>query len=135
MTSRVFFFSSRRRHTRWPRDWSSDVCSSDLNGCHSTPGEFGFLPFCIGKQALIVQEPDCWLTCQSNFLICAAPANRKYFSTVLSTLRHAHRWPHDQRRSAGRRWCYHCGVVPHYRVLLGNDDRAGNPGCSTLWSR
>src|SRR5437660_8678998 len=27
-----FFFSSRRRHTRWPRDWSSDVCSSDLPG-------------------------------------------------------------------------------------------------------
>src|SRR5439155_3385974 len=27
---RWFFFSSRRRHTRWPRDWSSDVCSSDL---------------------------------------------------------------------------------------------------------
>src|SRR5437660_4618646 len=25
-----FFFSSKRRHTRWPRDWSSDVCSSDL---------------------------------------------------------------------------------------------------------
>src|SRR5437870_9109889 len=25
------FFSSRRRHTRWPRDWSSDVCSSDLH--------------------------------------------------------------------------------------------------------
>src|SRR5690625_6046033 len=23
--------SSRRRHTRWPRDWSSDVCSSDLS--------------------------------------------------------------------------------------------------------
>src|SRR5207253_5589564 len=23
--------SSRRRHTRWPRDWSSDVCSSDLH--------------------------------------------------------------------------------------------------------
>src|SRR5439155_18507458 len=23
-------FSSRGRHTRWPRDWSSDVCSSDL---------------------------------------------------------------------------------------------------------
>src|SRR5690625_7943718 len=26
----AFVFSSRRRHTRWPRDWSSDVCSSDL---------------------------------------------------------------------------------------------------------
>src|SRR5436305_3183024 len=30
----VFFFSSRRRHTRCGRDWSSDVCSSDLS---STP--------------------------------------------------------------------------------------------------
>src|SRR5207249_3315920 len=27
-----FFFSSRRRHTRSKRDWSSDVCSSDLSG-------------------------------------------------------------------------------------------------------
>src|SRR5690606_39748760 len=27
-----FFFSSRRRHTRFSRDWSSDVCSSDLEG-------------------------------------------------------------------------------------------------------
>src|SRR5256884_4207029 len=31
-----FFFSSRRRHTRCSRDWSSDVCSSDL-----TPGNNG----------------------------------------------------------------------------------------------
>src|SRR5947209_18221189 len=30
----LFFFSSRRRHTRYWRDWSSDVCSSDL-------GQFG----------------------------------------------------------------------------------------------
>src|SRR5699024_11722456 len=27
----LFFFSSRRRHTRSKRDWSSDVCSSDLS--------------------------------------------------------------------------------------------------------
>src|SRR2546430_8340335 len=27
-----FFFSSRRRHTRFDCDWSSDVCSSDLRG-------------------------------------------------------------------------------------------------------
>src|SRR5690606_39357785 len=32
----VFFFSSRRRHTRFSRDWSSDVCSSDLDG-NGTP--------------------------------------------------------------------------------------------------
>src|SRR6266542_4528850 len=30
MNSFFFFFSSRRRHTRCYRDWSSDVCSSDL---------------------------------------------------------------------------------------------------------
>src|SRR3712207_8077278 len=30
MVLSFFFFSSRRRHTRYWRDWSSDVCSSDL---------------------------------------------------------------------------------------------------------
>src|SRR5690625_5699540 len=42
----MFFFSSRRRHTRWPRDWSSDVCSSDLSGAGASlggePEESGF---------------------------------------------------------------------------------------------
>src|SRR2546429_773996 len=38
----VFFFSSRRRHTRCSRDWSSDVCSSDL-GVPIVRGR-GFLP-------------------------------------------------------------------------------------------
>ena len=34
----IFFFSSRRRHTRLQGDWSSDVCSSDLwtKVCHLT---------------------------------------------------------------------------------------------------
>src|SRR5699024_11299549 len=36
-----FFFSSRRRHTRSKRDWSSDVCSSDL--ANSTPSALGAL--------------------------------------------------------------------------------------------
>src|SRR5690606_39594565 len=31
LVSLPFFFSSRRRHTRFSRDWSSDVCSSDLS--------------------------------------------------------------------------------------------------------
>src|SRR5690625_4153554 len=38
-----FFFSSRRRHTRWPRDWSSDVCSSDLAEAARAIG-LGFVP-------------------------------------------------------------------------------------------
>src|SRR5256884_1052794 len=33
-----FFFSSRRRHTRCSRDWSSDVCSSDLHAAPSGTG-------------------------------------------------------------------------------------------------
>src|SRR3712207_7981931 len=38
MTDVVFFFSSRRRHTRYWRDWSSDVCSSDLIKCRMASG-------------------------------------------------------------------------------------------------
>src|SRR5690242_21051658 len=38
---RVFFFSSRRRHTRLTCDWSSDVCSSDLAGVPVVPGSDG----------------------------------------------------------------------------------------------
>src|SRR5437899_6977525 len=33
----IFFFSSRRRHTRCLSDWSSDVCSSDLKCGHDSP--------------------------------------------------------------------------------------------------
>src|SRR5436309_4390866 len=33
----LFFFSSRRRHTRFSRDWSSDVCSSDLEHAPQNP--------------------------------------------------------------------------------------------------
>src|SRR2546430_5247736 len=35
--SDCFFFSSRRRHTRFDCDWSSDVCSSDLVAAVTTP--------------------------------------------------------------------------------------------------
>src|SRR6266568_5486325 len=40
-----FFFSSRRRHTRWNCDWSSDVCSSDLD----RPGVIGTLGRILGE--------------------------------------------------------------------------------------
>src|SRR2546428_9264664 len=46
----VFFFSSRRRHTRSDRDWSSDVCSSDL-----FPGQKGFVGGSMGDDAVIIQ--------------------------------------------------------------------------------
>src|SRR2546421_5804846 len=37
LLSVFFFFSSRRRHTRSDRDWSSDVCSSDLTRANGAP--------------------------------------------------------------------------------------------------
>src|SRR5947209_17458181 len=42
----VFFFSSRRRHTRYWRDWSSDVCSSDLHR------------LAVGKMGLLVPDHE-----------------------------------------------------------------------------
>src|SRR5690606_40108086 len=38
-----FFFSSRRRHTRFSRDWSSDVCSSDLAAISNLPNVVRFM--------------------------------------------------------------------------------------------
>src|SRR5256886_13113266 len=38
VTETVVFFSSRRRHTRFDCDWSSDVCSSDLRRCGPRAG-------------------------------------------------------------------------------------------------
>src|SRR5947209_11167559 len=49
-----FFFSSRRRHTRYWRDWSSDVCSSDLTpqvGCRTSKGNPA-----RGGQVVVVSE-------------------------------------------------------------------------------
>src|SRR5690606_41334669 len=46
----VFFFSSRRRHTRFSRDWSSDVCSSDLLNQGIT--DMNFQPRGLNDQAL-----------------------------------------------------------------------------------
>ena len=43
-----FFFSSRRRHTRLRRDWSSDVCSSDLFTSNRAGG-FGIQPTMINR--------------------------------------------------------------------------------------
>src|SRR5689334_24520868 len=41
----LFFFSSRRRHTRWNCDWSSDVCSSDLaTSDRRSSGRFSLAP-------------------------------------------------------------------------------------------
>src|SRR6266702_5995733 len=54
MFSFFFFFSSRRRHTRWPRDWSSDVCSSDLDLPPPVPG----CGSCAARDAVIAEQGE-----------------------------------------------------------------------------
>src|SRR5256886_16900764 len=46
-----FFFSSRRRHTRFDCDWSSDVCSSDLIRKRTY---IGFLMFLLAQNVIIL---------------------------------------------------------------------------------
>src|SRR5205814_3019560 len=47
----LFFFSSRRRHTRCLSDWSSDVCSSDLTGVLLSPHSAHAQGFVAGVSA------------------------------------------------------------------------------------
>src|SRR3712207_8264349 len=47
----IFFFASRRRHTRYWRDWSSDVCSSDLVPGAEAHAHAERLATCVGERA------------------------------------------------------------------------------------
>src|SRR5436305_14266122 len=49
----IFFFSSRRRHTRCGRDWSSDVCSSDLTW---RPSKGSIMPCSVAMR--VIQRSD-----------------------------------------------------------------------------
>src|SRR5438445_8166179 len=57
---RLFFFSSRRRHTSYWRDWSSDVCSSDLAhaDCEEILRWLGGFATAPRKTYLVHGEPD-----------------------------------------------------------------------------
>src|SRR5699024_11638731 len=54
----IFFFSSRRRHTRSKRDWSSDVCSSDLrvNRMEHSSRILGFYKMTIAERKTYLIE-------------------------------------------------------------------------------
>ena len=67
----VFFFSSRRRHTRYIGDWSSDVCSSDLPSLFILPiSRCSSAPAFYTDQFSLRQRPH-FLYCP--FLVAAAP--------------------------------------------------------------
>src|SRR5690554_5003489 len=81
---RDFFFSSRRRHTRCGRDWSSDVCSSDLNPTQNMPPIEHILPelkqtLNEGTTALLQAPPGAGKTTRVPLALLDAPwrENRK----------------------------------------------------------
>src|SRR5260370_26762437 len=88
----IFFFSSRRRHTRFKCDWSSDVCSSDL-------------AFHTGQAAEQIEKDsdrDRWFTAEE----------AKDYGFVDEVVRSAQQIPRSEERRVGKecrsRWSpYH----------------------------
>src|SRR5207302_3297246 len=76
-----FFFSSRRRHTRFSRDWSSDVCSSIsvwdfvLAGIGSLPSEFlsAYAGRVTGEALALAEQAE-------------VPKNASYYAVLLGGL-------------------------------------------------
>src|SRR6266508_6040944 len=73
-----FFFSSRRRHTRWPRDWSSDVCSSDL--CQATTGRVEVCNSTYGNNGWL-GIASIWITTGNHITQGTVKLNDTYFNT------------------------------------------------------
>src|SRR5436190_7923421 len=73
----LFFFSSRRRHTRSLCDWSSDVCSSDLTCVDAASLEVKATIALEGKPELAVESPDkglVYVNLEDKSSVCAIDA-------------------------------------------------------------
>src|SRR5690625_7776353 len=97
----AFFFSSRRRHTRWPRDWSSDVCSSDLidiayrlgiptmrinTGRWGTTDSFDELMENEGKEPALERSEERRVGKDSRLRVRGATTNRKDAALAISEI-------------------------------------------------
>src|SRR5690606_40544825 len=85
--SSFFFFSSRRRHTRFSRDWSSDVCSSDLAGSAA---------YLTGRAMARTWQADLQLAV---YIVLLAAATRFiHFALFKGTLLSLHYYRSEERR-------------------------------------
>src|SRR5207249_5295201 len=107
----IFFFSSRRRHTRSKRDWSSDVCSSDLL---VVQGLFGRVRGVSGFEAAAMTPPERPPNArrrpyQRSGFYTAKRALVKYGARILPG--------RSEERRVGKesRW----GEAPHHRIGVG----------------
>src|SRR2546429_1231920 len=79
-----FFFSSRRRHTRCSRDWSSDVCSSDLATVIMVENIFRHLAQAVRRE---ISDPETRLSEKLNRILAAAvEVDRPIFFSVMITI-------------------------------------------------
>src|SRR5439155_10530173 len=89
-----------RRHTRWPRDWSSDVCSSDLHSKHSRARSANVLND-LSRQSPDIGPP---VATDLGFITHAAERDTDEFAAHGSSDRPAERsFPYTRRRSEERR--------------------------------
>src|SRR5690606_13832304 len=141
-TVHPFFFSSRRRHTRFSRDWSSDVCSSDLvmsvspGGLLVTAPRGGVLLYptwrsrvwepAVRAAGLAAPEPtahDLRHTYGTRLARAGVPAHEIMALMGHSSLRSVQRYLHagpgrfDQARSAMA--AFHTGHASNVRADLG----------------
>src|SRR5207302_2969779 len=89
---RFFFFSSRRRHTRFSRDWSSDVCSSDLRTGgplrrhHCPPGWIRVQPWLTRATSRLSARP--WRPTPSRFRLRRAKLYRIWLRGIAAAPAH-----------------------------------------------
>src|SRR5207253_6118024 len=108
-----FFFSSRRRHTRWPRDWSSDVCSSDLILIVQCLLALRFGPCCHFAVAYNLAR----IKSGVEFRFCTPPPqpHRGSQRTTLSSERHGSR---SEERRVGKEGRARWGWEQHKKVRM-----------------
>src|SRR5699024_11735763 len=89
-----FFFSSRRRHTRSKRDWSSDVCSSDLGAIISKyEAAFAAVPLLVSFIPMLMDTGGNCGSQSSTLIIRGLAVDELHFADAAKVI-----WRSEERR-------------------------------------